>query len=156
MNLQTAISRIAKSFSKLDAAFGRPLFDELAIVSLAGGAFKILYYKGRNKSEFMAEFAENTLLLRKELSEDQTALGGEFSFTRDGEGANMDAYICLGPDAYLFCNHTHSTMEEITKDPRWLDAQGEFFNLSQYFAVDPLDLDEDQDDGSILPMTPVG
>lgn len=143
MNLQTAISRISKSFSKLDAAYGRPVFDELAIIGLIGGELKLHYYKGPNKGGFMAEFADNTMALRRELTEDQTALGGEFSFTREGEGSSMDAYICLGPDAYLFCNHTEKSMHEITQDPEWLNAQGEFLNLSQFFAVDPLDLDAD-------------
>ena len=85
------------------------------------------------------------MALLKELTEDQTALGGEFSFTREGEGASMDAYICLGPDVYFFCNHTQKSMYEITQDPQWLESQGEFLNLSQFFAVDPLDLAEDAD-----------
>jgi hypothetical protein len=76
--------------------------------------------------------------LRKELTADQTDLGGEFSFTREGDGAHMDAYICLGPRVYLFCNHTSKSMKEVTEDPRWLDAQGQFLNASQFFAVDPL------------------
>lgn len=143
MNLQTAIARITKSFSKLDAAYRRPVFDELAIVGLTGGELKLHHYTGPNEGGFMAEFSDNTFALRKELTEEQTALGGEFSFTREGEGNSMDAYICLGPDAYLFCNHTQKSMHEITQDPEWLNAQGEFLNLSQFFAVDPLDLDAD-------------
>lgn len=143
MNLQTAVSRIAKSISKLDATYGRPVFDELAIVGLDGGKLKLHHYKGANEGGFLAEFADNTVALRKGLTEEQTGLGGEFNFTREGEGASMDAYICLGPDVYLFCNHTEKSMHEITQDPQWLNAQGEFLNLSQYFAVDPLDLDED-------------
>lgn len=143
MNLQTAVSRISKSISKLDAAYGRPVFDELAIVGLVGGKLTLHHYKGPNEGGFLAEFADNTMALRKELTEEQTALGGEFSFTREGEGASMDAFICLGPDTYLFCNHTEKSMHEIKQDRKWIDAQGEFLNLSQFFAVDPVDLDED-------------
>lgn len=143
MNLQTAVSRISKSSSKMDAAYGRPVFDELAILGLDGGELKLHHYKGPNESGFLSEFADNTMALRKELTEDQTGLGGEFSFTREGEGAGMDAYICLGPEVYLFCNNTQKSMQEVTQDPKWLDAQGEFLNLSQYFSVDPLNLDED-------------
>ena len=33
---------------------------------------------------------------------------------------------------------TAKSMKEITEDPRWLDAQGQFLNASQFFAVDPL------------------
>lgn len=143
MNLESAISRISKSFAKLDAAYGREVFDELAIVGLVGGELKLHHYKGPNQGGFMSEFADNSIALRKELTEDQTALGGEFSFTREGDGVSMDAYICLGPDAYLFCNHTQKSMQEITQDPAWLNAQGEFLNASQHFAVDPLDFDVD-------------
>ena len=142
MNLQSAVSRISNSLSKLDAAYGRPVFDEWAVLGLDGGQLKLHHYKGPNQEGFLAGFADNTLALRKELTEEQTGLGGEFSFTREGEGASMDAYICLGPEVYLFCNHTEKSMQEITQDPQWLNAQGEFLNLSQYFAVDPLDLDE--------------
>lgn len=138
MNLDTAISHINKLLEKLDTAYGRQVFDEIAIISIAGSELKLLHYKGPNRDGFMSDFADNTLALRKELTEDQTALGGEFNFTREGEGASMDAYICLGPNAYLFCNNTAKSMHEITQDPQWLEAQGEFLNLSQYFAVDPL------------------
>jgi len=140
MNLESAVTFIKKSFGKLDAAYGRPVFDELAIVGLSGSELKLHHYDGPNEEGFLSEFADNTLALRKELTEDQSALGGEFSFTREGQGAGMDAYICLGPEVYLFCNHTQKSMQEITQDPKWLDAQGEFLNASQGFAVDPITL----------------
>ena len=143
MILQTAISRVLTSFSKLNAAYGRTVFNEWAIVNLAGSELTLHHYEGPNRLKFAAEFADNTMALRKELIEEQTALGGEFSFTWEGQGAHMDAYICLGPDVYLFCNHTAKSMGEITQDPAWLDAQGVFLNLSQVFAVDPLDLEAD-------------
>ena len=143
MNIELAIAQISKSFSKLDAAYGRPVFDELAVVGLDGGELKLHHYQGPNESGFLADFADYTFALRKELTEDQTALGGEFSFTREGEGASMDAYICLGPEVYLFCNHTQKSMHEITQDPMWLEAQGEFLNATQHFAVDPLFIDAD-------------
>lgn len=142
MNFQTAVSRIAQSIAQLDAAYGRPVFDELAIIGLDGEELKLHHYTGPNEDGFLAGFADNTMALRKELTGEQTGLGGEFSFTREGEGAGMDAYICLGPDVYLFCNHTGKSMHEITQDPEWLNAQGEFLNLSQYFAVDPLHLED--------------
>ncbi len=141
MNLEAAISRIRKSFGKLNAAYGRPVFDELAIVGLEGNGLKLHFYSGPREAEFLDDFADDSVSLRKELTSDQTSLGGEFSFTREGEGAGMDAYICLGPEVYLFCNNTEKSMVGITQDPAWLDAQGEFLNTSQFFAVDPLELD---------------
>jgi hypothetical protein len=138
MDLSAAIARIEKSFRKLDAAYGRPVFDELAIVGLSGESPELHYYVGPRRDAFMADFAESTLSLRQELTSEQTDLGGEFSFTREGDGLGMDAYICLGPKIYLFCNNVAKSMKEITQDPAWLHAQGEFLNASQYFAVDPL------------------
>lgn len=110
----------------------------MAIVGISGQTLDLLYYEGPRREDFMAEFADSTMSLRKELTEDQTDHGGEFSFTREGDGASMDAYICLGPKVYLFCNNVDKSMKEITQDPAWLDAQGEFLNASQIFAVDPL------------------
>jgi hypothetical protein len=138
MNLESAIARIQKSFGKLNEAYQRPVFDEIAIVGLEGGGLKLHYYNGPREADFMGDFADDSVSLRKELTAEQTGLGGEFSFTREGDGAGMDAYICLGPGVYLFCNNTEKSMKEITGDPLWLTAQGQFLNASQFFAVDPL------------------
>lgn len=138
MNLESAIQQIKKSFAKLDKAYGRVVFDEIAVVGLAGNDLVLHYYEGPRESAFMSDFAEDSISLRKELTADQTANGGEFSFTRDGAGAGIDAYICLGPDLYLFCNNTVKSMPQVTADPAWLNAQGEFLTASQFFAVDPL------------------
>lgn len=139
MNLESAIQRIQKSFNKLDKAYGRTVFDEVAIVGLDGAELKLLHYQGHREAGFLAEFGDDSIALRKELTEDQTANGGEFSFTREGAGAGIDAYICLGPKVYLFCNNTEKSMSQVTADPAWLNAQGEFLNASQFFAVDPLE-----------------
>ena len=138
MNLKSALLRIDQSFAKLNEAYRRAVFDELAIVGLSGSDLVLHYYRGPREAEFLAEFADDSISLRKELTKDQTSQGGEFSFTREGEGSNIDAYICLGVGVYLFCNATEKSMPEITADPAWLDAQGEFLNASQLFAVDPL------------------
>ncbi|HAV13043.1 MAG TPA: hypothetical protein DCX06_06070 [Opitutae bacterium] len=138
MNLEAATQRIQKSFEKLNEAYGRAVFDEIAIVGLAGRQLNLHYYEGPREAEFLGDFADDSVSVRKELTEDQTANGGEFSFTREGDGAGIDAYICLGPDVYLFCNHTKKSMAEVTADSAWLNAQGQFLNLSQFFAVDPL------------------
>jgi hypothetical protein len=138
MDLATATAQIEKSFQKLNAAYGRTVFDELAIVRLAENTLELLHYEGPRYEVFTTEFADSTFSLRKELTAEQSDKGGEFSFTREGEGASMDAYICLGSKVYLFCNHTEKSMNEITEDPAWLQAQGEFLNASQCFALDPL------------------
>lgn len=138
MDLTTAIARIDKSFSKLNTAYGREVFDELAIVSLVDDKPALLHYQGPREDNFLADFAEDSIALRKESIESGPYQGGEFNFTRDGDGFGLDAFICLGAKTFLACNNTAKSMKEITQDPAWLDSQGEFLNASQHFAVDPL------------------
>lgn len=138
MNLETAVSRIQQSFSKMNDAYQRTVFDEIAIVELEETGVKLHHYDGPNREAFSKDFADKTILLRRELMAEKTEAGGEFGFTREGEGENFDAYICLGPQVYLFCNNTKQSMDEVTQDPRWLDAQSKFLNASQLFAADPV------------------
>jgi hypothetical protein len=138
MNLNSAVARIQKSFNKMNTAYQRTVFDEVAIVDLDAKELKLRYYDGPREEGFIKEFANDSVSLRKELNASHTNSPGEFSFTREGDGFGIDACNCLGPDVFLFCNNTEKSMQEITKDPEWLNAQGEFLNASQYFAVDPL------------------
>jgi len=138
MTLDAAIDRIRKSFNKMNEAYGRAVFDEIAIVGLEGSELRLHHYDGPREADFLKEFADDSTSLRRELTAEQTGRGGEFDFTREGEGEGIDAYICLGPDLYLFCNNTVKSMKEVTEDPQWLEAQGEFLNASQFFAVDPV------------------
>lgn len=142
MNLKSAIARIQKSFAKMNEAYLRPVFDEIAIVSLSGTSptVELHYYEGAREAEFLNEFMDDSVALRNDVGSTSDNLGGEFGFTREGGGEGIDAYICLGPRIFLLCNNTEQSMEEVTKDSRWLTAQGEFLNASQYFAVDPLAL----------------
>jgi hypothetical protein len=141
MNLESAIAQIQKSFTKLNEAYGRPVFDEIAIVQVSDPVTLTLhYYEGAREASFLNELLEDSVALRNDIGDTRNHLGGEFGFTREGGGEGIDAYICLGSGIFLFCNHTVKSMEEVTKDARWLRAQGEFLNLSQFFAVDPLTL----------------
>lgn len=138
MNLPQATSRIQNSFTKMNEAYQRTVFDELAIVGIDGAGVELHYYDGPREALFLKDFADKTTALRKELMTEQTEHGGEFGFTREGTGDLFDAYICLGPQVYLFCNNTRKSMHEVTRDPRWLEAQQKFLNASQAFAADPL------------------
>jgi hypothetical protein len=139
MNLESAITRIRKSFTKLNEAYGRPVFDEIAIVQTSEATtLSLKYYEGAREAEFLNELMEDSVALRNDVGDTRNNLGGEFGFTREGGGEGIDAYICLGPRVFLLCNNTKQSMEEVTRDARWLTAQSEFLNASQYFAVDPL------------------
>ncbi|MFQ3224615.1 MAG: hypothetical protein ACI8Z5_000865 [Lentimonas sp.] len=139
MNLESAIARIQKSFAKLNEAYGRPVFDELAIVQVSDvSTLSLHYYEGAREADFLNEMLEDSVALRNDVGDTRNNLGGEFGFTREGGGEGIDAYICLGPRVFLLCNNTKQSMEEVTQDGRWLTAQGDFLNASQYFAIDPL------------------
>jgi len=141
MNLESAIARIKKSFTKLNEAYGRPVFDEIAIVQATEvTSLSLKYYEGPREADFLNEMMEDSVALRNDVGDTRNNLGGEFGFTREGGGEGIDAYICLGPRVFLLCNNTAQSMEEVTKDARWLTAQGEFLNASQFFASDPLQL----------------
>ncbi len=141
MNLKSVIARIQKSFKKMNEAYGRPVFDELAIVQVTDvSTLSLHYYEGAREAEFLNEMMEDSVALRNDVGDTRNNLGGEFGFTREGGGEGIDAYICLGPRIFLLCNNTAQSMEEVTKDGRWLQAQGEFLNASQYFVVDPLEI----------------
>lgn len=138
MNLETAVRRIQQCFRKMDEAYHRKVFDEIAILGLEESGVKLHYYEGPDQAAFMKNFGDKTMSVRKELTGEKTHTGSEFGFTREGAGDRFDGYICLGPQVYLFCNNTKKSMKEVTEDPRWLAAQSEFLNASQPFAVDPL------------------
>ena len=141
MNLKSVIARIQKSFKKMNEAYGRPVFDELAIVQVTDvSTLSLHYYEGAREAEFLNEMMEDSVALRNDVGDTRNNLGGEFGFTREGGGEGIDAYICLGPRIFLLCNNTAQSMEEVTKDGRWLQAQGEFLNASQYFVVDFLEI----------------
>ncbi len=139
MDLDAATSRIAKCFAKMDEAYLRPVFDELLVVSRNSGEVKLLHYSGPREETIMATLADETAALRQSGGHIDPK-PGEFDFTREGVGSDFDAYICLGTDLFLLCNNTEKSMEEVTADPNWLAAQGQFLNASQFFAVDPLEV----------------
>lgn len=137
MNLDAAVARIEKSFSRMNEVYRRPVFDELLIVDRSASPVRLLHYSGPRKDTILETIIDETAALRdghvgKEI------LAGEFDFTHDGVGSDFDAFICLGKDLFLLCNHTEKSMPDITSDPNWLAAQGQFLNASQFFAVDPL------------------
>jgi hypothetical protein len=136
--LQAAITHIDRAFCEMDNTYGRPVFNEWAIVSQ--DTRMLYHYSGQREARFMETFAEDLLALRQEMALDarDAPTGGEFGFTKAGHGAHYDAYVWLGPGYVLVCNHTEKSMAQIVSDPNWLRAQGVFVELSQHFTAHPL------------------
>lgn len=139
MKRSDAIKLIDERLCGLDNAYGRPVFDEWAVVSTDGRL--VFHYCGQREDSFSIDLADNLVSLRTEIQKDSRVpqTGGEFGFTVDGHGAAFDAYVCLGQGTYLICNNSRKSMPQITADPNWLKAQGIFLNLAAAFASNPLD-----------------
>jgi len=137
MTLPESVSLIQKAFAKMNEAYGRPVFDEWALVDLSSIQGHIHEYSGPRHAEFQKDLHDNLIPLQAEMT-GQNLEPGDFSFVRDAAGADFDAFVVLGTNLYLLCNHTSKDMEQITRDPQWKRAQVPFVNLSEKFRVSPL------------------
>ena len=137
MDLAAARQHIQKSFSRMDALYLRPLFDEWAILSLEAKQGVLAYFGPRPES-FRQTFPEDVEPLRTMLA-GRPFDPGEFEFASDAGGTRYDACLKIGKTSFLVCNHTTREMAEIRRDPKWLNAQSAFFELCEKFRSDPLE-----------------
>ncbi|MGO8763537.1 MAG: hypothetical protein ACLQSR_00195 [Limisphaerales bacterium] len=137
MTLEEAISQVKACAKQMDARYGKTVFDEWAIVSLAENKARVLFYTGPRNDDFLKNFAADIGALRKELHDLKYGTG-DFAFERHGIGTGFESFIVLGSGFYLICNNTRESMDVIAKDPRWLNAQVPFAELSDKFRPSPL------------------
>jgi hypothetical protein len=138
MKSPDATSRIRQCFERMNALYQQVVFDEWAIVALSANAPALVSYSGPRAEEFRRQFLADIAPLTTELAGSSLPIGG-FAFASAAKGTRFDACVRLGAHAYLICNHTARTMEEIRGDPRWLRAQKPFAELSEAFTVDPME-----------------
>ena len=137
MTLDEASLLIRRCAERMDALYGQTVFDEWAVVSILDHKARLLFYLGPRRADFQKNFADDVADLRAE-HRDSTLGNGDFGFTRHGVGTKAEAFMVLGKDIYLICNHTTSSMEEIAKNPKWLAAQAPFAELGDQFRSHPL------------------
>ncbi len=137
MTLDETIRLIRACAKEMSDRYGKSVFDEWAIVSLLQHQARILAYLGPRNDAFLKNFADDLGALRAELLNSKYSVG-DFEFARHGEGTKFEAFMVLGKGIHLICNNTHATMHDITKDPRWLDAQVPFTELSDKVRSSPL------------------
>ena len=137
MNLDACTALVHKGVTQMNEAYGRPVFDEWAIVNLHPVGGTIHQYTGPRHADFQAHFLENLVPLRAEMNANDLDTG-DFAFAREAAGPDFDAFIILGHDLYLLLNNTEKDMEEITRDPLWKQAQSPFVSLCEHFRADPL------------------
>ncbi len=137
MTLEQANKLIKRCAEQMNSRYKKVVFDEWAVVSLAHKKSRILHYLGPRNDDFLKNFANDLGVLRAELVKEKRGVG-DFEFARNGVGTLFEAFLVLGDGLFLICNKTDNSMDGITKDPRWLDAQVPFVELSDQFRADPL------------------
>jgi hypothetical protein len=138
MTLDQAKTLIALTHDQMNARYGKVVFDEWAIISLADYKGHLLSYQGPRKEGFQENFLADAGSLRAGLLSGQNA-PGDFDFSRHAVGTGFEAYMVLGKGLYLICNNTVQSMDGITKDPQWLNAQVPFAELSDKIRSDPVE-----------------
>jgi hypothetical protein len=139
MTLDLATELIKSCAEQMNARYKRAVFDEWAVVSLAGRKGRVLAYIGPRREGFQQNFRTDLGALGEGLLDDKYSVG-DFEFARHGVGSAFESFMVLGQGTYLICNNTVQSMDSITQDPLWLGAQVPFVELSDKFRVDPLSL----------------
>ena len=137
MTLDETIRQIQACAKQMDARYGGTVFDEWAIISLAENKARVLAYLGPRNDSFLKNFVNDVGALRRELHDMKYGVG-DFEFERHGVGTVFEAFMVLGAGFYLICNNTRDSMDNIAKNPAWLDAQVPFAALSERFRPNPL------------------
>jgi hypothetical protein len=139
MTLDETFTEIKACAGQMNSRYGKIVFDEWAIVSLVENKARVLAYIGPRNDEFLQNFAQDLGALRNELRAERYEIG-DFEFARHGTGTSHEVFMVLGTGIYLICNNTQASMDGIAKDPRWLEAQVPFAELSDKIRSNPLSI----------------
>ena len=126
----------------MNSRYGSVVFDEWAVVSLAENKARVLAYTGPRNDDFLKNFVRDLGVLRTSLRDEKYGVG-DFEFSRHGVGTGIEAFMVVGRGLYLICNNTDDSMENIVKNPRWLDAQVPFVELADRVRAHPLETASD-------------
>ena len=137
MTLDHATTLIKACADQMNARYGKVVFDEWAIISLADHKGRLLSYTGPRKEGFQKHFLDDAGTLRAGLLTTKYD-PGDFEFSRHQVGTGFESFMVLGKGTYLICNNTVQSMDAITQDPLWLSAQVPFVELGDKFREDPL------------------
>jgi hypothetical protein len=137
MTLEHANELINSCAAQMNERYKKVVFDEWAIVSMAGNKGRLLSYFGPRKAGFQENFLADAGPLRSGLLTREYQVG-DFEFARHGIGTGFESFMVLGRGIFLICNNTVQSMDGITRDPHWLDAQVPFVELSDKIRSDPV------------------
>ncbi|MBP7826342.1 MAG: hypothetical protein KA236_07310 [Verrucomicrobia bacterium] len=135
------VNRLIKSCARqMNTLYGKIVFDEWAVVSLARSQPQVLAYTGPRAEEFPQNFTRDFAALRAQWVSGKYAVG-DFEFTRQESGTGFESFLVLGRDLYLFCNNTQHSMDDLARDPKWLSAQVPFVELADQIRASPVVLE---------------
>jgi hypothetical protein len=137
MNLATARQYLRSCCERMDALYQKPVFDEWVIASFAQGKTDILAYDGPRPESFVKQFHRDAGPIFAQMQGRRYAVG-DFEFAQQARSSRFDACVRLGEVAYLLCNNTYGTLDELRQDARWLEAQKPLVDLTEKFRADPL------------------
>lgn len=137
MNLDTAKTRVETALQNMEIAVGEPVFNEWAIVEKSSNGWKLVEYGGSRKEAFIADFSKDIAALRETLDPDHIQ-AGDFAFSHEGFGSGFDAHMVAGIDKLVLFNNTEKNTDQITCNPKWMNAQIHFSTLLEAFIADPL------------------
>lgn len=139
LTLEQAWNSVLHCAEEMNARYRDIVFDELAIVSIDDTQARTLSYEGPRKEAFSESFPKDSANLRATVrSSGQHYDAGDFEFSHAGAGTGFEAFMMLGKGLCLICNNTGKSMDGISKNPRWLEAQIPFAELSDQFRSQPL------------------
>jgi len=137
MHLDQATEAVKLCAEKMNSMYGRTVFNEWVLLSFADGSAKMVAYSGPRKEHFQSNFASDVEELRPRLLSHRFG-PGDFEFARYGNGTGFEAFMVVGARLYLIWNNIGNSMEDISSDPRWLQAQVPFLALTESFRKNPL------------------
>ena len=137
MTLDETMRLIRDCDKQMNDRYGKPVFNEWAVVSLRHHQARVIAYIGPRNDDFLKTFANDLAPLRVELLDAKYG-PGDFEFARHSVGTAFESFMMLADGVYLICNNTASSMNDIAKDPRWLNAQVPFAELSDKVRSSPL------------------
>ena len=142
MTLDEISAKIKACAQQMNTRYGGVVFDEWAVVSLAENKARVIFYTGPRNDEFLKNFVDDLGSLRTALRDAKYGVG-DFEFSRHGTGTRIEAFLVVGIGIYLVCNNTLSSMDDIAKNPRWLEAQVPFVELAEAVRANPLTISWD-------------
>lgn len=122
---------------RMRACYLQAVFDEWAILTIAGKAGGVLAYQGPRPDAFRRNLPSDAEPLRA-ITAGREFAEGDIEFVPDAADTRYDAFMKIGSSSYLVLNHTVKTMNEIRADSKWLAVQAVLFELSEKFRADPL------------------